>query len=194
NIEKLRSQFIVIMQDCQYYATTLAENVLMKIPQSQEEEEKAIKALKTVGLYDKVRTLPNGINSILTKEFSDEGVTLSGGETQKLMVARIFASDAPIIILDEVTSNMDAVSEYNLFREIEEYVENKTIIYISHKLSTTKMADTIYLLSKGELIEKGTHAELMQYKGAYFNMFKLQAEKYGDAFLTIDANAKTKVR
>lgn len=183
NVNKLRNQFIVIMQDCQYYATTLAENVLMKIPESQQEEEMVIDALKTVGLYEKVKTLPNGINTILTKEFSDEGVVLSGGEMQKLMAARIFASNAPIIILDEVTSNMDAVSEYNLFQEIDKYVKNKTMIYISHKLSTTKSADTIYVLNNGNIVEKGTHTELMQYKGEYFNMFRLQAEKYGDALV-----------
>jgi ATP-binding cassette subfamily B protein len=186
NVEMLRNQFIVIMQDCQYYATTLAENVLMKIPESQKEEEIVIQALKTVGLYDKVKALPNGIHSILTKEFNDDGIILSGGETQKLMVARVFASEAPIIILDEVTSNMDAISEHKLFQAIDQFAENKTMIYISHKLSTTKAADTIYVLDQGQIIEKGTHAKLLQSKGKYFDMFKLQAEKYGDAFLSTE--------
>ncbi len=123
--------------------------------------------------------MPNGINSIITKEFSEDGVIFSGGQLQKILLARIFANDAPIIVLDEVTSAMDAISEYKMYNEIEKFAIDKTLIYISHKLSTTKNADCIVVFDKGCIVEQGTHTELMQEEGIYAKMFSIQAEKYG---------------
>jgi ATP-binding cassette subfamily B protein len=180
NICELRKNFLVIFQDSQIYAATIAENVLMREVSTNEEEEVVIEALKKVDLYDKIQTLSKGIHSNLTKEFEGDGVIFSGGETQKLIVARVLASDAKIIILDEVTSNMDAISEHSVFEQIIQFAENKIVVYISHKLSTTKLADKIYVLESGKIIEEGNHKELMKLGGKYKEMFLVQAEKYGD--------------
>ena len=180
DINSLRSLFLVVFQDCQKYATTIAENVLMRSLHGAEDEQRVIHALKKVGLYEKVIKFPKGIYTILTKEFDNDGIVFSGGEQQKLIVARALASDAKVIVLDEVTSNMDAVSEHEVFAEILRSVEDKSVIYVSHKLSTTKYADKIYLLNQGEIAESGTHTELMNLHGIYREMFMVQAEKYGD--------------
>lgn len=180
NICELRKHFLVIFQDSQIYAATIAENVLMREVYTTKDEEIVIEALKKVGLNDKIQTLSKGIRSILTKEFEGDGVILSGGETQKLIVARVLASNAKIIILDEVTSNMDAISEHKIFEQIIQFAKDKIVVYISHKLSTTKLADKIYLLENGKIIEEGNHKELMRFGGKYKEMFLVQAEKYGD--------------
>lgn len=179
DINSLREKFFIIPQDSQQYALTIAENILLRKINCKEDEELVFSVLKKVDLFDKVMNLKNGINTILTNEF-DNGIILSGGELQKLFVARVLACNAPIIVLDEVTSNMDALSENKIFDQIEKYVSNKTIIYISHKLSMTKRADKIYLFDNGKIIEEGNHESLMAYNGLYKKMFTAQAEQYGD--------------
>lgn len=179
NIFSLRKNFLVVLQDCQQYALTIAENILMRSIESEKDAEIVIDALKKVGLFEKIMSFDKGINAVLTKEF-DDGVILSGGEMQKLFVAKVLACDAKIIVLDEVTSNMDAISEHEVFDQILKYAESKTIIYISHKLSTTKIADKIYLFDQGKIMEQGNHEFLMNLRGVYQKMFTVQAEKYGD--------------
>ena len=178
DVHSLRSLFNVVLQNCQVYALSIAENILMHSVKNEEDEQKVWNALGNVGLDEYVRTLPDGINSILTKEFTEDGIILSGGQMQKLLLARTFVNDAPIILLDEATSAMDAISENNIYTEIEKYACNKTLIYISHKLSATKNADQIYVFENGRIIESGTHSELMELQGVYEKMFTMQAEKY----------------
>ncbi|MBQ2552516.1 MAG: ABC transporter ATP-binding protein, partial [Treponema sp.] len=124
--------------------------------------------------------LPNGINTQLTKEFNEEGTNLSGGESQKIAISRIFANDGErtISILDEPSSALDPVSEYKLNKNLIENAKNDTIIFISHRLSTTRMADRIYLFEHGTIKEHGTHDELMQLNGRYREMFDRQAQNY----------------
>ncbi len=179
DINELRRLFNVVFQDCQVYAMSIAENILLREIAEKEDEEIVWMALEKVELKEYVKGLPNGINSIITKEFSEDGVIFSGGQLQKILLARIFANDAPIIVLDEVTSAMDAISEYKMYNEIEKFAIDKTLIYISHKLSTTKNADCIVVFDKGCIVEQGTHTELMQEEGIYAKMFSIQAEKYG---------------
>ncbi len=178
DVHSLRSLFNVVLQNCQVYALSIAENILMHSVKNEEDEQKVWNALGNVGLDEYVRTLPDGINSILTKEFTEDGIILSGGQMQKLLLARTFVNDAPIILLDEATSAMDAISENSIYTEIEKYACNKTLIYISHKLSATKNADLIYVFENGRIIESGTHSELMELQGVYEKMFTMQAEKY----------------
>ena len=104
---------------------------------------------------------------------------LSGGQLQKLLLARIFVNEAQVIVLDEVTSAMDAISENEIYRKIEKFAKDKTLIYISHKLSTTKGADKIYVFDNGTIAEQGTHEQLIKLDGIYSKMFLVQAEKYG---------------
>lgn len=181
NISALRDRFLVVFQDSQIYAATIAGNILMREVTSEEDERNVINALKKVDLYDKVMGLKNGIQSVLTKEFDNEGIVLSGGETQKLIVARVISSDAKLIVLDEVTSNMDAIAEHKIFEQIIQYAADKMVVYISHKLSTTKIANRIYLFENGKITEQGSHTELMKIGGKYREMFLIQAEKFGDS-------------
>ena len=114
----------------------------------------------------------------MTREFDDDGVLLSGGELQKLAISRMFARNSPIAILDEPSSALDPISEYEVFQSMLEICSKKTIIFISHRLSSATIADKIYMLENGEIIEEGTHNELINLNGKYAEMFQKQAEKY----------------
>ena len=115
---------------------------------------------------------------MLTREFDEKGTNLSGGEAQKVAIARVFAKPFELIIMDEPSSALDPVAEYELNRAILKYAADKTVIFISHRLSTTRMADRIYMFDSGSLVEDGTHEPLMAKNGRYAEMFNLQAEKY----------------
>ena len=127
--------------------------------------------------------MKDGINTQLTKEFYEDGTNLSGGEEQKLAISRIFYKDCGIIILDEPSSALDPISEYRLNKTILSLSEHKTVIFISHRLSTTCMADRILMMENGEIIEEGSHEELINKNGKYAEMFNLQAEKYRKTFI-----------
>ena len=124
------------------------------------------------------KTLENGTDTILLREFDDNGASLSGGEAQKVAVARVFYKDCPFAILDEPSANLDPVSEYALNEAMVRAAKEKSVIFISHRLSTTVMADVIYMLENGEIVESGSHDELMAKNGKYAYMFRLQADKY----------------
>ena len=127
---------------------------------------------------NKLSKLKNGINTLLTREFKDDGVELSGGEKQKIAIARAFYKNADLIILDEPSSALDPNAEYLLNKSISEYASDKTVIFISHRLSTTRHADKIFMFDGGEIIESGSHEKLIAQNGKYAYMFNLQAEKY----------------
>ncbi len=174
----LRNKFVSVFQNYQIYAVSVAENILLRKLEVEEDELLVIEALKKVGLDKKVMALKDGINTIVTKEFDKEGLELSGGERQKLVIARIFASSAKILILDEPNSALDPLAEKHIFDEIFEYAIDKTLIFISHRFSTTIKADKIYLFDDGQIKESGTHTELMNLKQEYMRMFNIQAENY----------------
>ncbi len=172
---KLRSyhdNYAAVFQDFSLFGATLGENVAMK---ENPDKEKVLDALKESSF---TKQLDNGVDSILLREFDDEGVSLSGGEAQKVAVARAFYKDCPFAILDEPSANLDPVSEYSLNEAMSRAAKDKTVIFISHRLSTTVMADVIYMLENGEIVESGSHEELMAKGGKYAYMFNLQAEKY----------------
>lgn len=174
----VRDKSSIILQNFQIYSASVLENVLMREKKYVDDEERVIEALRKVGLYDKIMGLPDGINTILTKEFSNDGIELSGGERQKLAIARVFASQSPIIILDEPTSALDPYAEKEINDDIIKMAGKKTIILISHRLSTIVNVDKIYVMESGEIKEEGTHNELMSQKGIYYKMFNAQAELY----------------
>ena len=142
------------------------------------DEERLQSAIRLSGFERKLKELPKGLDTPLTREFDDEGTLLSGGEAQSLAIARALYQDSPILILDEPSSALDPLAEYRLNQAMLEAAADKTVVTISHRLSTTKMADRIVMLESGRIIEEGSHPALMEQDGAYAAMFRLQAEKY----------------
>jgi ATP-binding cassette subfamily B protein len=157
---------------------TVAENVLMRSPESKEDYKKVEDSLKRAGVYEKVCRLPHGMDTVLTKEFAEDGAVLSGGELQKIAVARAFAKEYKIAIFDEPSSALDPVAEYQLYENILQECADKTVVFISHRLSTAVLADRIYLFENGRIIEAGNHEMLMQRNDKYADMFRKQAENY----------------
>ena len=143
-----------------------------------EDDEVVYDALRKAGVYDKVMSLPKKADTVLTKEFDEEGALLSGGEYQKIVVARAFAKDTPIKVFDEPSSALDPIAEYELYESILRDSRGKTMIFISHRLSSVRSADMILMLENGEIIERGTHKELMAKNGAYADMYSKQAKNY----------------
>ena len=175
--DSYRDAFTVVFQDFKIFSLSVAENVLLR-PLRDGDDELVTEALKKSGAYDKVMTLKNGIYTTLTREFDDDGAVLSGGEVQKVAIARIFAKPYDLVIMDEPSSALDPIAEYGLNHTILEYAQDKTVVFISHRLSTTRMADRFLMFADGKLIESGSHDELMAKNGKYAEMFRLQAEKY----------------
>ena len=177
DIKAYRQKIGAVFQDFQIYGATLAENVKMDFV-SEADSKKIVEALERADFGDKLARLDNGIETELTKEFSESGTMLSGGESQKAAIARIFVKNAPVAILDEPSSALDPIAEYRLNKSMLENAENRAVILISHRLSTTKDADRIILLENGTIAESGTHSELLQKGGTYAKMWNVQAEKY----------------
>lgn len=174
DVKAYHRNFAAVFQDFSIFGASLGENVSMDDEPEKEGVEKALKAAN----FD--RELPSGTDSILLREFDDNGVSLSGGEAQKIAIARAFYKNCPFAILDEPSANLDPVAEYALNQSMAKAAEDKTVIFISHRLSTTVMADEIYMLENGEIVEHGSHEELMKLDGKYAYMFRLQAEKYNE--------------
>lgn len=172
-----RGLYASVFQDYKLFAASIAENVKMDRVQA-EDRAKITKALTESGFDEKLAELKAGLDTQLGREFDDKGVNLSGGEAQKVAIARTFYHSCPVIILDEPSSALDPISEYQLNQTMLHAAEDKTVIFISHRLSSTVMADRIYMLENGHIIETGTHKELMEQKGKYAEMFAMQAEKY----------------
>ncbi len=172
-----RKQFGVVFQDFKLFSLTVAENVLLR-PYCDEDEGLVTDALRKSGAWEKVEQLPHGIHTTLTREFDDEGVNLSGGEGQKVALARIFAHPSDIIIVDEPSSALDPIAEYTLFENLLSACQGKTMIFISHRLSSAVLADRVVYMDGGRITEMGSHRELMNYGGAYADLFTKQSENY----------------
>lgn len=177
NIKEYREKIGAVFQDFQIYGATLAENVKMEHV-TEDDTDGIIAALKRADFGSKLASLPDGVDTELTKEFSDDGTMLSGGEAQKAAIARMFMRDIPIAILDEPSSALDPIAEYRLNKSMLENADNQAVILISHRLSTTLDADRIILLENGCIAESGTHSELIAHNGKYAEMWNIQAEKY----------------
>lgn len=173
-----RRRIGVVFQDYHIFAATVAENVLGADYRGPEDDATVLKALEKATFSDKLQTFQNGLNTLLTKEFDDNGENLSGGESQKVAISRVFARPYDLIIMDEPSSALDPVAEYELNKSIAAYAEEQTVIFISHRLSTTRIADRIYMFSDGRIIESGSHEQLLAQNGEYAKMFRMQAEKY----------------
>ena len=179
NLQKYRSLFATAFQDNRMFSMSVADNVTLgeDIP-AEKREAIVTEALKLSGVYDKVMSLPQGINTTLTREFDDSGAVLSGGEFQKIVVSRAFARSCPVKVFDEPSSALDPIAEYQLFDNILKACKENTLLFISHRLSSVQNADHVFLLENGEVREEGTHRELIDRKGLYADMYQKQAENY----------------
>ncbi len=176
-LESLRLKFATVFQDYKTFALSVNENIMCRNC-SKEDKLTAEEALKQSGVYDKIQTLKNGADTVLTREFDENGAGLSGGEAQKTAVARMFASDFDVAILDEPSSALDPIAEYKMYENLIHATRNKTVIYISHRLSSAVLSDNIFVLGNGSVLESGSHSRLMANNGEYAKMFALQASSY----------------
>lgn len=177
NIFDLFNELSVVFQDVFVFAFTIAQNIACA-KEADIDYEKIDICLKKAGLLKKINSLKKGVHTKLLKVFDEDGILLSGGELQKLMLARALYKDASIIILDEPTAALDPIAESQMYEKYNSLILNKTSIFISHRLSSTRFCDRILFMNQGTLVEDGNHEELMKLKGAYFNMYKLQAHYY----------------
>lgn len=169
--------FAPVFQQVELFAFPLEENVSMKEPE-ETDSGKAEKCLVAAGLSEKIETLPNGTKTELLKVIYDDGVDLSGGEKQKLALARALYKEAPVVVLDEPTAALDALAEAKLYEDFDKLIGGKTAIYISHRLSSTQFCSRVAMFAEGEMVECGTHTELLEKGGAYAEMFRIQAQYY----------------
>ena len=167
--------FSTVFQDYKLFSFSLKENVALALPL---DEEKVKRILEYVGLRDKLAKLPQGINTAVYKHFDENGFEPSGGEGQKIALARALYKDAAIVILDEPTAALDPRAEYEIYQQFNDMVKGKTAVYISHRLSSTKFCDVIAVFDGGKIVEYGSHAELMDKGGVYNELFQMQAQFY----------------
>lgn len=178
-VEKYRQSIGTVFQDFKIFAGNVRENVLMNVADHCEEES-VRQALSESGLLEKVQEMREGLDTPLTTEIMESGVNLSGGESQKLAIARVFYQKAGLMILDEPSSALDPIAEYQLNHAMMQATKDKTVIFISHRLSTTRLADYIVMLEKGRIVEQGTHEGLLTMNGKYAQMWRVQAGAYID--------------
>lgn len=175
-----RDCFGTVFQDFQIFSLPLGENVLMKSPETEEERQLVVDSLKKAQFGEVLEKMPKGIDTYLTKEFEEEGFVCSGGQAQKIAIARVFAKNPDVVILDEPSSALDPIAEYNMYHNMMEASEGKTVFFISHRMSSARIADRVLFLEHGHIVEEGTHQELLEKNGRYAEMFRLQAQNYQD--------------
>lgn len=179
--DEYRRRFGTVFQDLQVFAMTLAENVLMRRPENEDDYDTVRKALIDAQFDVEHRGLNNGLDTMISREFDEKGFVPSGGQAQKIAIARVFAASPDMVILDEPSSALDPLAEYNMYRNMMKLSEGKGVIFISHRLSSARMADQIFLMKDGQIVESGSHEEMMALNGYYHEMFMLQAENYQDS-------------
>ncbi len=167
-----------VFQTIQPVAFSMFEFVASSDLERKTAKEDAIIAMKLAGIWEKIESLPNGIDTHLMKGIYDDGVDLSGGEMQKLVLARAIYKDGKILVLDEPTSALDSIAEHKLYMQYRELTKGKTSIYISHRFASTRFCDRIILLQDGVITESGTHEQLMKLDGQYAYMFGVQSKYY----------------
>lgn len=166
----------VVFQDFKLFSSTIKDNVkggLVGI------DEQIIQYLDMAGLNERIEKLPNGINTYLYTNFGEQGIEVSGGEAQKIAIARALYKDSPLVILDEPTSALDPFSEYEIYTKFDTLVKRKTAIYISHRMASCRFCDNIIVFNKGEIIQSGNHEKLLsESEGLYYSMWSAQAKYY----------------
>lgn len=181
NIKKFKHDeysklFAVVFQDYQLFSFSLGENVAVS---NQYDRERVKKCLKAAGFGERFAKLERGTDTFLYKDYEDDGVEISGGEAQKIAIARAIYKDAPFVLLDEPTAALDPLSEYEIYTSFDKIVGSKTAIYISHRLASCRFCEKIAVFHEGRLVQSGTHQELLQdVQGKYYEMWNAQAQYY----------------
>lgn len=170
--------FSAIFQDSCLMPVSIAQNITLK--HENFDEKKLKKCIKDAGLEEKIASLENGYETVIGKQFDDSAIELSGGEIQKILLARALYKDESILILDEPTAAMDPVSEEQLYKKYKDLTKGKTSVYITHRLSSTRFCETILLLAGNEIKECGTHEELYEMGGKYRELFDVSAKYYNE--------------
>ena len=178
DVESLYSAFGIIFQDFGHYAETAAENVRFGDIDTEHTDDAVRLAAKRGGAAQFIEALPDGYETPLTRMFEENGVELSGGQWQKLSVARAFYNDSEILIMDEPTASLDPIAEREVFDQYAALAKNKISVFVSHKLSSAVNATKIVVIDEGRIIEVGSHDELMRLGGSYCNLFTIQAQRY----------------
>ena len=176
--QSLRCNIATVMQKPVHYSFSIAENILMREIQSAADREQVQQVLEESGLWDRVSKLPKGMDSVLGKEFDEDGIELSGGESQKLAIARALYENVGVLILDEPANSLDPLAEAEMYERMFVAGKDRTMILISHRLYSTRKADRICYIENGKIVEEGTHEELMRANGKYASMYQLQASLY----------------
>jgi len=170
------SLFSVVFQDFQLLAFPIGQNVAVS---KHYDEDKVWRALEKAGIADKVRELPFNLGQSVYKNFEEDGVDVSGGEAQKIALARAICKDAPIVVLDEPTAALDPISEFEVYSKFNEMIGGKTALFVSHRLSSCRFCDKIAVFHDGRIVQFGTHFELLQNSnGKYFELWNAQAQYY----------------
>lgn len=182
NIKKFRRNeyyrlFSPVFQNVELFAFPMSENISMKSP-VKTDKALATECIIKAGMQDKLESLEKGIDTEILKIVHEDGVDLSGGERQKLALSRALYKNAPVIVLDEPTAALDALAEYELYQNFDRIIANKSAVYISHRLSSTRFCDAIAMFVSGVMVEYGTHKDLLKKDGAYAKMFEVQAQYY----------------
>ena len=177
NIRDYHSLFSAVFQKFRFLPISILQNISI-VPKEETDMKKLDKCVELAGLKEKLNTLENGMDTPLIKEINPGGTELYGGEQQKLMLARAIYKDAPVLILDEPTAALDPIAESEMYMKYNEIAKNKTSVFISHRLASTRFCDRIVLISDGEIAEIGTHDELVKKGGKYAELFEIQSHYY----------------
>lgn len=182
DIRRLRKKdvyalYAAVFQDILIFPFMLDENIALK-PKPQIDRERVVEVLKKAGLWEELKKKKITPDSYMTKQLTDDGVLLSGGQNQKLLLARALYKGAPVLLLDEPTANLDPIAEKEVYEKYEEFCGGKTAVFISHRLASTQFSDRIFFMKDGTIVEDGTHWELMEQGGEYADLYEVQSHYY----------------
>lgn len=177
-LSEYRENFATVFQSFNIYAFSVLENVYLNDAITEKEINKAIRVFKLIGLENRINEENQGMDVQVTKEFDDNGLVLSGGENQKIAIARVLVNARPFLILDEPSSALDPDSEYKVYKALLNSYEGKAVLFITHRMSTAALADKVYFMENGCLVESGTHDELIKQNGKYAELWNKQTAYY----------------